>query len=251
MPHGERTGRRSATDDVSQDRPGNQILKMLPECDYRSLAKHLEGVTLPRRKIVARPYESPEHAYFPTSSVFSSVILLESGGTVEAWTTGNEGMTGTGLLVGSGAGMYQVLQQVPGHSLRVRADAFRRVVGQSEALSRVLQRYALVLADRGAQNAACNQHHTIEERTARWLLETSERLGTNSIELTQDLLAEMLGVRRQSVNLTLRVLSRAGLIRSGRGTVAILDRPGVEQVSCECYRVVRESYDRLMRAPAR
>ena len=129
------------------------------------------------------------------------------------------------------------------------SEAFHRARAESEALSSLLLRYALVLIQRGAQNGACIQHHTIEERMCRWLLETAHRKGADRFGLTQEFLADVLGVRRQSVNLTARLLQRANLITYHRGELTILDRAGLEEASCECFRVTSRMYDRTMRLP--
>ena len=177
------------------------------------------------------------------------MVVLVNGSTVEASTVGNEGMDGLYLLADPLANPYRINVQVSGDMLRVPAEAFNRVRAASDALSQLLVRYALVLIQRGAQNGACIQYHTVEERMCRWLLETAHRKGADRFGLTQEFLADMLGVRRQSVNLTARVLQTAGLIEYRRGELTILDRAGLEDSSCECFRVTSEMYERMMRLP--
>ena len=147
------------------------------------------------------------------------------------------------------ANPYKVNVQVVGEFLRISATAFKRVLQESTAMSQLLLRYGLVSIQRGAQNAACIQHHTIEERMCRWLLETAHRKGEDQFGLTQEFLSDMLGVRRQSVNLTARVLQQANLITYHRGELTILDRAGLEETSCECFRVTTEMYERAMKLP--
>ena len=171
------------------------------------------------------------------TGVLSSMVVLEDGSTVEASTVGNEGMDGLYLLADPKANPYRINVQVRGEMLRMTAEAFNRARAESGALSQLLTRYALVMIQRGAQNGACIQHHTVEERMCRWLLETAHRKGADEFGLTQEFLADMLGVRRQSVNLTARVLQSARLIEYRRGELTILDRAGLEEASCECFRV--------------
>jgi CRP-like cAMP-binding protein len=166
--------------------------------------------------------------------------------TVEASTVGNEGMDGLYLLADPLANPYRINVQVQGEMLRMSAMAFRRARSESHALSQLLLRYALVLIQRGAQNGACIQHHTVEERMCRWLLETAHRKGADQFGLTQEFLSDMLGVRRQSVNLTARILQSANLIKYHRGELTILDRAGLEESSCECFRVTSQMYESMM-----
>jgi len=227
----------------------NRILEQLPEPDYRLIVGQMEQVTPPLGEVVARPGVPPQWVHFPLSAVLSSMVVLENGSTVEGSTLGNEGMDGLYLLAEPLANPYRINVQVEGELLRVPAAAFRQILKESAAMSQLLMRYALVSIQRGAQNGACNQHHTIEERMCRWLLETAHRKGRDRFRLTQEFLSDMLGVRRQSVNLTARFLQKAGLIDYQRGELTILDRAGLEEASCECFRVTSEMYERSMRLP--
>jgi CRP-like cAMP-binding protein len=175
------------------------------------------------------------------------MVVLEDGSTVEASTIGNEGMDGVYLLADPLANPYRINVQVHGDMIRMPAAAFSRALAEVPALAQLVMRYALVLIQRGAQNGACIQHHTIEERMCRWLLETAHRKGADQFGLTQEFLSDMLGVRRQSVNLTARVLQSAKLIKYHRGELTILDRAGLEEASCECFRVTTHMYERTMR----
>jgi hypothetical protein len=228
---------------------GNKILDRLPAADRRRINGDIEKVSPPLAEKVSEPGREPGWVHFPISCVLSSMVVLENGSTVEASTVGNEGMDGLYLLADPRANPYRINVQVPGEMLRMSAEAFNRARAASEALSQLLVRYALVLIQRGAQNGACIQHHTIEERMCRWLLETAHRKGADRFGLTQEFLADMLGVRRQSVNLTARVLQSAGLIEYRRGELTILDRVGLEEASCECFRVTTEMYERMMTLP--
>ncbi|HZK81807.1 MAG TPA: Crp/Fnr family transcriptional regulator [Humisphaera sp.] len=232
------------------DRLGNKILERLPEPDLRRIVGLMEKVCPEMGEIVAFADKEPKWVHFPVSGVLSSMVVLEDGSTVEASTIGNEGMDGLYLLLADPlANPYRINVQVRGDMYRMPATAFKQALHESHALSQLLMRYALVLIQRGAQNGACIQHHTIEERMCRWLLETAYRKGEDHFGLTQEFLADMLGVRRQSVNLTARVLQRANLIKYHRGELTIVDRAGLEDSSCECFRVTSQMYERMMRLP--
>ena len=207
----------------------------------------MEKVSPDIGEIVAYPDKEPRHVHFPISGVLSSMVVLEDGSMIEASTIGNEGMDGLYLMADPLANPYRINVQVQGDMLRMSAAAFRRALAESHALTQLLLRYAMVLIQRGAQNGACIQHHSIEERMCRWLLETAHRKGADSFGLTQEFLSDMLGVRRQSVNLTARILQQVNLIKYNRGELTILDRAGLEDASCECFRVTSQMYERMMK----
>ncbi len=227
-------------------RTGNKILDRLPEPDFDRIFSHMEKVTPEVGEVVAYPDREPANVHFPVCGVLSSMVVLEDGSMIEASTIGNEGMDGLYLMADPLANPYRVNVQVRGDMLRMSASAFKRVLADSRSLSQLLLRYAMVLIQRGAQNGACIQHHTIEERMCRWLLETAHRQGSDSFAITQEFLSDMLGVRRQSVNLTARVLQQVNLIKYHRGELTILDRLGLEEASCECFRVTSQMYERMM-----
>ncbi len=225
---------------------GNKILDRLPRADLRRVLQFTEAVSPALGEVVAQPGTTPKCVHFPVSGVLSSMVILENGSTVEASTVGNEGMDGLYLLADPLANPYRINVQVCGVFLRMSVEAFKEARAESDALSNLLLRYALVLIQRRAQNGACIQHHTIEERMCRWLLETAYRKGEDHFGLTQEFLADMLGVRRQSVNLIARILQSAGLIKYHHGELKILDRAGLEEASCECFKVTTDMYDRVM-----
>jgi CRP-like cAMP-binding protein len=228
-------------------RTGNKILDRLPEQDFHRIFPQLEKVAPDVGEVVAYPDKEPRRVHFPISGVLSSMVVLEDGSMIEASTIGNEGMDGLYLMADPLANPYRINVQVQGDMLCMSASAFRRALSESRALTQLLLRYAMVLIQRGAQNGACIQHHTIEERMCRWLLETAHRKGADHFGLTQEFLSDMLGVRRQSVNLTARILQQVGLIKYHRGELTILDRAGLEESSCECFRVTSQMYERMMR----
>jgi CRP-like cAMP-binding protein len=207
----------------------------------------MEKVSPAVGEIVAYPDKPPPWVYFPVSGVLSSMVVLEDGSMIEASTIGNEGMDGLYLMADPLANPYRINVQVQGDMLRMSATAFKRAVAESRPFTQLLLRYAMVLIQRGAQNGACIQHHSIEERMCRWLLETAHRKGADSFGLTQEFLSDMLGVRRQSVNLTARILQQVNLIKYHRGELTILDRAGLEEASCECFRVTSQMYERIMK----
>lgn len=224
----------------------NELLGRLPQQEAELLLQRLRPARINAGGILCEPGAPLESVHFPTSCVFSSLVVMEDGSAVEASTTGNEGMIGVWLMAGETAGPHRVIQQVEGESLQMPAAEFRRVVSDSPSLRQLLERYALTLLQQSGQNAACNVRHTVEERMCRWLLTCADRAGKDELSLTQEFLSIMLGVRRQSVNLTAGVLQRAGFISYRRGGVKILDRAGLEQAACECYRVTHNMYDRMM-----
>ncbi|HEX6987821.1 MAG TPA: Crp/Fnr family transcriptional regulator [Planctomycetaceae bacterium] len=227
----------------------NRILSLLPPEDYERVASRMERVRIPLGQVVCEPDEPVAFCYFPLTNVLSSVIELNDGSAVEVAVIGNEGLAGVGLLVDERSNPHRLVQQVEGESLRMPADAFRQALDESPALRRVTERYVLTLLRQAGQNAACNRHHTVEERMCRWLLATADRVERDEFYITQEFLGEMLGVRRQSVNLAAGLLQQAGLITYRRGNLRILDRGGLERAACECYRVTNEAYERLMRVP--
>ncbi|HEX8522041.1 MAG TPA: Crp/Fnr family transcriptional regulator [Tepidisphaeraceae bacterium] len=227
----------------------NKILENLPDSERRSIVGQMERVSLSLGEVVAQPGTPPKWVHFPESGVLSSMVVLENGSTVEGSTVGNEGMDGLYLMADRLANPYKINVQVAGEFMRLPASTFKKVLVESAPMTQLLTRYALVSIQRGAQNAACIQHHTIEERMCRWLLETAHRKGADQFGLTQEFLSDMLGVRRQSVNLTARILQQAKLITYHRGELTILDRAGLEEASCECFRVITGTYERTMRLP--
>ncbi|OWY64040.1 hypothetical protein B7486_49525 [cyanobacterium TDX16] len=171
---------------------------------------------------------------------------MEDGGVVEAATVGNEGMVGLPVFLEADTIPSQAIVQIPGDALRMKADAFKAWVDQSQPLQNLLKRYTQVMFNSIMQTAACNRRHEIEQRCCRWLLMTHDRVGSDNFPLTQEFLAQMLGVRRPSVSVVASILQKAGLIRYSRGKIIILDRPGLESATCECYPVIKQEFDRLL-----
>ncbi|MGC1272217.1 MAG: Crp/Fnr family transcriptional regulator, partial [Planctomycetaceae bacterium] len=225
------------------------LLTLLPAPDFRRLTEAAEQVRLPLRTVVGEPGEPIRHVHFPLTCVISTVVPMQDGAAVEAATVGNEGMSGIDLLVGGRASLYRTMQQVEGESLRIPAEHFRAVLSGSEAFRRLLERYILTMTHQAGQTAACNLRHAVEQRMCRWLLMTHDRVCDDTFYLTHEVLSFMLGVRRQTISETAAILHKSKLITYRRGHMSILDRPGLEAASCECYQAVRDAYRQVMGVP--
>ncbi len=216
----------------------NIVLRELPAHDLEMLAAAAEWVHLAAKDPVWEPNEPIEHVYFPETAVISLVTLLDAGA-IEAITIGNDGFVGLPIFHGPGSTVTRAGCQMPGRSWRLTSSAFMKVCGNSAALRRALDHYSQLVIETISQSAACNRIHVIEERCARWLLMSNDRVGSNEIPLTQEFLAQMLGVRRPGVTVAIGILERAGLISHGRGRITVTNRAGLEAASCECYAAIR------------
>ena len=225
----------------------NLLLRALPSDQYAQILAYLEPVELSARQILWQPDTTIHSLYFPRTCVISLLTPLSDEQPVEAATVGREGMAGTAVVLGVRVTHGQALAQVPGRALRLDAERFMtHVRGGDGALFPLLLRYAQALQEQTAQSVACNRRHAIDERCARWLLMTADRVGADQFMLTQEFLAFMLGVRRASVTVAAGMLQQAGLIRYHRGRITVLDRERLEAASCECYAVIRRRYERLL-----
>jgi len=235
---------------MSKDRHNliqNQLLSALPTEEYQRLLPNLESVSLPLTQIIYTPNEPIEYVYFPNNGIVSLVNVTEDGGTVEAATVGNEGMVGIPVLLGADKIVSQAIVQIVGDALRMKADVFKREVTPGTQLHNLLLRYTLALMNLISQSVACNSLHPVEQRCCRWLLLCQERVKSEQFLLTQEFLAQMLGVRRATVSGVAATLQQAGLIRYSRGKITICDHPSLEASSCECYRIVKEEFERLLK----
>ena len=224
----------------------NRILAALPPAEMELLQPHLEAVQLPFRFNLYDANRPVDHVYFVSRGVASMVSEMPGDMTVEIATVGPEGMVGMPIFLGADRMASRAFMQVPGEGLRMEADAFRAVIGRCPVLDRVLLRYTLALMTLLSQNAACNRAHAIEERCSRWLLMTQDRMHDASFALTQEFLAQMLGVRRPTVSIAAGILAKAGLITYVRGQITVLDRPGLEAASCDCYRIIAGEFEHLL-----
>lgn len=216
----------------------NRILDALPAEERRTLEPHLKDVSYKPGEIIYRPGERLSHIYFPTTCVFSVIMLMQDGAGVEIDTTGREGLTGSlEVLLGSDRAQSQTFCQVPGDAKRMPLDAFKKCLAGGGKLRSLTERYARSAVTLMGQSIACNRLHTLNERCARWLLLTYDRVGSDQFNLTQEFLATMLGVHRPAVSVAAGALQEAGFIRYRRGVVTVVDAEGLESASCECYKV--------------
>jgi CRP-like cAMP-binding protein len=221
-------------------------LAALTEEELAPLEPWLEHIDLPRGAVLARPGEPIEHAYFPMSGMVSIVALMSRGLGAEVATVGNEGMIGLPIFLGAGSSPFHLMAQLSGQSIRIPAKQLEKLLVPEARLTTLVRTYSQAFFVQTAQNAACNGIHPISMRAARWLLATHDRAESGTFYLTQEFLAFMLGVARQSVGLAVAELADRGLISYVRGQMRVLDRPGLERASCECYGIVRAEFDRLL-----
>jgi CRP-like cAMP-binding protein len=217
----------------------NVILCSLPDKEYNLLRPHLEAVDLPQYKILEEPGQKIDYTYFLDDGMTSLVALSRDGRSVEVGIVGKEGMVGMSLLAGLRQGTFRAIMQMAGRGVRVRADVFQDILLSAGTLRTELSRFALMHGMQVAQIAACNRLHEVEQRLARWLLMCQDRFDRQSLPLTHEFLAQMLGTGRPSVSLAAGALENAGLIENLRGSVKILNRKSLEEVACECYGVIQ------------
>lgn len=225
---------------------GNRLLDALPRADQERLRPHLERVHLELQTVIYEAGAPIPHVYFPVNCVASLITPMDNGPVIEVGTVGREGLVGLPVFLDAGTMPSRALCQMPGDAWRTRAAVVEGEMSRSSPLVRLLHRYTQGLLNQIAQMAACNRTHAIEERCAQWLLMTHDRAGEDQFLLTQQFLAQMLGVRRASVSVTAGRLQRAGLIRYTRGRITVVNRAGLEAASCACYRIVKEEFDRLI-----
>jgi len=224
----------------------NRLLSLLPMRDYRRLARHAERVSLLLKDHLVEPEKPIDHVYFvQQGAIVSLVMTMSDGASVEVGTVGNEGMVGMGVYLEAIHVHHRAFTQVAGVATRIPADLFKQEMNRSEELRTVVHRYAGALMIQIMQGSACNRLHSAEARCARWLLMTMDRVGHDTFPMTQEFLAQMLGVRRASVAVVAGMLQQAGIIRYMRGKLTVLDRERLEAVSCECYNIIRNEMDRL------
>jgi len=217
---------------------GNALLRSIPDREYALIKPHLERCDLGQHLILHEAGAKIEFAYFLNTGLASVVVLTTDGRSVEVATVGKEGMIGTPLAMGLRQAPYRVIMQIPGSALCVPSETLERVLSEATEFQRLVSRYVMVRGMEVAQIAACNRLHAIEQRLARWLLMCQDRVESNSLPVTHELLAQMLGTGRPSVSLAAGMLQRAGLIENLRGSVKIVNRKALENSACECYRAI-------------
>lgn len=218
----------------------NKVLRLLPAAELEAVLERTEMVTIESKEIVWEPDKPIRFVHFPEDCVISLVTALKSGDKVEAMTVGNDGFAGLAILNGLLVSRLLAIGQITGYSRRIAAEDFRQLVEECKDLRHLLHRYSQFMFETVSQSAACNRLHVIEQRCARWLLMSQDRVGRDRFDLTQEFLAEMLGVRRPGVTVAMGILEKAGLIAHGRGNITVVDRAGLEKAACECYATIRE-----------
>ncbi len=224
----------------------NHLLAALPTAEFEPLAAHLELVPLLLGQMLYEPGSQLQHAYFPTTAIVSLHYVMESGASAETAGVGNEGVVGISLFMGGNTTPSSAVVQTAGYAYRLGRHQLMEEFNRAGLLQRLLLRYTQALITQMAQTAVCNRHHTLEQQLCRWLLLTLDRLPTNELIMTQELVASMLGVRREGITEAAGNLQRAGLISYRRGHIAVTDRAGLEKNACECYAVVKKELDRLL-----
>jgi CRP-like cAMP-binding protein len=224
----------------------NQLLAALPLAEFESLAAQLEHVPLVLGEVLYEPGGQLQHAYFPTTAIVSLHYVMASGASAESAGVGNEGVVGIALFMGGNTTPSSAVVQTAGHAYRLERSALLQEFNRAGTMHRLLLRYTQALITQMMQAAACNRHHSIEQQLCRWLLLTLDRLPSNELVMTQELVASMLGVRREGITEAAGKLQRAGLISYRRGHIEVLDRTGLERHACECYAVVKQELSRLL-----
>lgn len=224
----------------------NQLLAALPVQDLERIMPWLEKVDLPLGKALYEPDQQLQHAYFPTTAIVSLHCVLASGATTEVAGVGREGMVGVALFMGGDTTPSAAVVQTAGQGWRLERGVLMQEFAAAGALQRVLLRYTQALMTQMMQTAACNRHHVVDQQLCRWLLLTLDRVGTSELVMTQELIAHMLGVRREGVTGAAQKLQAAGYIRYRRGHITVLDRSGLEANVCECYGLVKKEVNRLL-----
>jgi CRP-like cAMP-binding protein len=224
----------------------NRLLAALPTADFERLVPHLELVPMLLGDTLYEPGGRLHHVYFPTTAIVSLLCILESGSSAEIAGVGNEGMLGVSLFLGGDTTPSSAVVQTGGHGYRLRGKLLKEEFDRAGLLHRLLLRYTQALLTQMFQTAACNRHHSIEQQLCRWLLLTLDRLPSNELVMTQELIAGALGVRREGITEAAGNLQRAGLISYRRGHIAVLRRSGLEAGACECYAVVKKELGRLL-----
>jgi CRP-like cAMP-binding protein len=230
----------------SLPRPRNLILAQLPDAEYESLAKFLVPVDLPLEMRLSEPNEPIEYIYFLNSGLISTDALTEKGESVEVGVIGREGFAGLPALLDQPQMSHSVLMQGVGEGFRIRSSIVRDQFVRGGVLQRLVHTFAYLQLVQTTQSVLCNRMHEVEARLARWLLTSADRMESESLNLTQEFLAQMLGVQRSTVTVAAGELQRAGLIGYSRGRIHILDRANLSKSACECYRIVRSSYERVL-----
>ena len=232
--------------DISPDPKDNQLLAAIPNAAWQRWLPQLEWIEMPLGQVLYESGSTLKHVYFPTTAIVSLLYVMENGASAEIAVVGNEGIVGISLFMGGESTSSRAVVQSAGQGFRLQAPVMKDEFNRAGPVLHLLLRYTQALITQMAQTAVCNRHHTLDQQLCRWLLLSLDRLRRNDLVMTQELIANMLGVRREGVTEAALKLQTAGLIRYARGHISVLDRKGLEQRSCECYEVVKKEYDRLL-----
>ena len=223
----------------------NHLLEALPDAEWQRWLPHLEWVPMPLGGVLYESGIALSHVYFPTTAIVSLLYVMENGASAEIAVVGNEGLVGVSLFMGGESTPSRAVVQSAGEGYRLQSAMIKDEFTRAPVLH-LLLRYTQALITQMAQTAVCNRHHSLDQQLCRWLLLSLDRLKGSELTMTQELIANMLGVRREGVTEAALKLQRAELIRYSRGRITVLDRAGLEKRSCECYAVVKKEYDRLL-----
>lgn len=224
----------------------NDLLAALPDAELARWLPLIEFIDLPLGHVLYEPGATLSHVYFPTSAIISLLYVLENGASAELAVVGKDGIVGISLFMGGGSTPSRAVVQSAGKGFRLGAKALQDEFNRGGPVLHLLLRYTQALITQMSQTAVCNRHHSLDQQLCRWLLLSLDRRPGDVLAMTQELISNMLGVRREGVTGAAVQLQAAGLIRYARGRITVLDRPGLEKRSCECYEVVRKEYDRLL-----
>ena len=224
----------------------NHLLSTLPAEDWERIFPHVELVQLPLGKVLHEPGVPLRHVYFPTSCIVSLLCIMEDGATAEIGAVGREGIVGVSCFMGGDTMQSRSIVQSGGYAYRMKAQTLKEEFQRVGALQRILLRYTQALLTQMAQTAVCNRHHSVDQQLCRWLLGSLDRLSSNELSITQELIAHTLGVRREGVTTAAGKLKKAGLIDCRRGRITVTHRPELEARACECYGIVKKEFDRLL-----
>jgi CRP-like cAMP-binding protein len=235
-----------ATSSPPSDPRQNQLLAALPPAEWQRWQPQLEAVEMPLGHVLYEPGSTLSHVYFPATAIISLLYVMQNGASAEIAVVGNEGIVGISLFMGGESTPSRAVVQSAGHGFRLPSQVIKEEFNDSGPVMHLLLRYTQALITQMAQTAVCNRHHSLDQQLCRWLLLSLDRLQGSELVMTQELIANMLGVRREGVTEGALKLQQSGLIRYARGRITVLDRPGLEKRTCECYAVVKKEYDRLL-----
>jgi CRP-like cAMP-binding protein len=231
---------------ISTEPRKNLLLAALPDPEWRRWQSLLEQVEMPLGQVLYESGATLTHVYFPTTSIVSLLYVMENGASAEIAVVGNEGVVGVALFMGGESTPSRAVVQSAGLGFRLKAHVMKDEFNRAGPVLHLLLRYTQALITQMAQTAVCNRHHSLDQQLCRWLLLSLDRVRANELAMTQELIANMLGVRREGVTEAALKLQHAGLISYARGHISVLDRPGLEKRTCECYAVVKKEYERLL-----